>query len=104
MKILKAIIGGALMGAAVFFVPFMLIRVLLFVFVIGAIFRILGRGRWGRQGFGRRGFGGHNQFAFADYIRGMSDDEYNRFRKHFGDDRCNGRFQRQPETETKSSN
>jgi uncharacterized membrane protein len=84
MRMFKAIIGGALLGAALFFVPFILIRVFLFVLLIGFLFRLFGRGRW--HGQWNRGFGHSRQsrFAFPDYIRSMSDEEYSRFKQHFG--------------------
>lgn len=87
MKVLKAVIGGGLLGAAFFFIPFIVMRILLFMILIGFIFRLLGRSRWGRRGFDHHGFGRSKEFAFADYIRGMSDEEYNRFRQHFGNNR-----------------
>lgn len=87
MKTARAIIGGALLGAGFFFIPFILIRFLLFALLIGFVLRMFGRRGWGRW---RHDFGGRNRFAFADYIRGMSDEEYNRFRQHFDQD-CNPR-------------
>lgn len=92
MKIIKAMIAGGLFGAAFFFIPFIIMRVLFFLLIIGFIFRMVGRGRrWGRRG--SFPFGGRNQFALADYVRGMSDEEYSRFKQHFTDDTCD-RFQR----------
>ena len=101
MKILKGIMGGALFGAALFFIPFILMRVLFFFIIIGFIFRLVrgGRSRWGRGPFG--GWGGRKQFAFADYIRGMSDDEYNRFKEHFQEEHPWERHRRNQSTETK---
>ena len=98
MKIIKAIIAGGLIGAAFFFVPFIIMRVLFFLIIIGFIFRMLGRGRrWGRRGGFL--FGGRNQFALADYVRGMSDEEYNRFKQHFANDQ--DRYYRPSSTENK---
>ncbi len=99
MKIIKAIIAGGLIGAAFFFVPFIIMRVLFFLIIIGFIFRMVGGSRrWGRRG--GFPFGGRNQFALADYVRGMSDEEYNRFKQHFADDDRN-RFCRPSSTENK---
>lgn len=82
MKTVNTIIGGALLGAGFFFIPFIMMRFILFALFIAFLFRLFGRRHWRRWG---SRFGGRNQFAFADYIRGMSDEEYNRFRQHFGD-------------------
>ena len=42
----RPILAGVLIGAALFFVPFFLLRVALFVLLIGTLFRIFGRRRW----------------------------------------------------------
>jgi hypothetical protein len=47
---------------------------------VGMMFRM---SRFGGGGFSRR-------FAFADYIRGMSDEEYERFKSHFHSHGCHG--------------
>lgn len=73
----KAIIAGALIGAAFFFIPFIILRIFLFVLVLGTLIRIFGRGKWGR------GFGPGNRVAFADNIRNMSEEEYARFKQNF---------------------
>lgn len=77
MKTFKSIIAGALIGTAFFFIPFIILRVLLFALVIGALIRIFGRGRLGR------GFGWNNQLGFMNTIRSMSDEEYNHFKQNF---------------------
>ena len=75
MNIVRPIIAGILIGAALFFVPFFFVRFLLFVLVIGAIFRFFIGRRF--RGY-RRGF----DAAFTDNIRNMSDEEYNRFKQN----------------------
>ena len=79
MRIFKAIIAGALTGAALFFLPFFILRGVLFFLFIGAIIRFAIGRRFRRGGFGRRGFNP----MFADKIRGMSDEEYNHFKQNF---------------------
>jgi len=75
MSILKPMIAGILIGAALFFMPFFFVRFILFFLVIGAIFRFfIGRRYWGY----RRGFDAN----FTDNIRNMSDEEYNRFKQN----------------------
>ena len=73
-SILKPIIGGVVFGAALFFIPFFLLRVAAFFLIAGAIFRLFA---------GRRRFAGRfreHRLAFADNIRNMSDEEYAKFR------------------------
>lgn len=68
--IIKSVIGGALIGAAAFFAPFLLIKTVLFFFIIGAIFRMIFWRRmyhWGRP---------HMYMAMADKVRNMSEEEY----------------------------
>jgi len=74
-SIFKTIIAGALAGAALFFMPFFLLRVFAFFLIAGTFFRFfIGRGL-------RRGFGPGVRPAFADKIRSMSDEEYNQFKQ-----------------------
>lgn len=76
-SILKPILAGILIGAALFFMPFFLLRVLLVFLIIGGLFRLFrGSGFPGRYG---RNF----HPAFADNIRNMSDDEYNQYKQRF---------------------
>jgi hypothetical protein len=75
-SILKPILAGMLIGAALFFMPFFLLRVLVVFLIIGALFRLFG----GRGFRGRYGRGFHP--AFADRIRNMSDDEYNQYKQN----------------------
>lgn len=80
--VLKSILAGALLGAALFLLPFFLIRVFIFILIVGALFRLFGGGRFGR-GWGRHwGYGGSIP-AFADRIRQMSDEEYTEFKNGF---------------------
>ncbi len=79
MKIFRAIMIGALMGAALFFLPFFILRGFLFILFIGFIIRLVAFGRFRRGGWGGRGFNP----MFADKIRGMSDEEYNNFKQNF---------------------
>ncbi len=93
-SILKPILAGMLIGAALFFMPFFLLRVLLVFLIIGALFRLFG----GRGIRGRHGRGFHP--AFADSIRNMSDEEYNKYKQRFED--CGSRnSSKQSTTENK---
>ena len=73
----KPILAGILIGAALFFMPFFLLRVLIVFLIIGGLFRLFG-GRGFRSRYGR---GFHP--AFADKIRNMSDEEYNEYKQSF---------------------
>jgi hypothetical protein len=78
--LLKSIAAGLLIGLALFIMPFFLIRLAFFLLIIGALFRLFGRRRFGR------GWGpwGHSRMpAFADRIRQMSDEEYNQFKQRY---------------------
>lgn len=95
MRIFRAIIIGALTGAALFFLPFFFLRGILFFLFIGLIIRFAIGRRFRRGGFGGRGF----TPMFADKIRSMNDEEYNQFTQHFYN--ANGRGYRrnnQPDT------
>ena len=73
-QVLKTILFGALIGAALFYMPFFVVKVLIFFLIIGFIFRV----------FGRRRYYGPSGWAYADKIRGMSDEEYDSFKNKFG--------------------
>lgn len=75
MKFLKPILAGILIGAALFFMPFFVLRVVIVFLIIGALFRLFAGRRFGR-GYGR---GFHH--AYADNIRNMSDEEYKAFKQ-----------------------
>ena len=77
--LLKSILAGLLLGLALFVMPFFLIRLALFILIVGALFRLFGAGRF-RRGWGH-GYG--HMPAFADRIRQMSDDEYTEFKQRY---------------------
>jgi hypothetical protein len=79
-SILKPILFGVLFGAAAFFVPFMLIKMILFLMIISFIFRMF----W----WGGRGHRMHYQFAYADKIRNMSEEEYTAFKSNVNKGHC----------------
>jgi hypothetical protein len=88
-QLLKPVLLGILAGGVLFILPFFLLRTLLFVLLIGGLFRLLAGRRfgWGRYGYGPdRGHGPDRGFtpALADTIRSMSEEEYQVFRQRFG--------------------
>ena len=78
MQILKTAIAGALIGAALFWMPFFVLKVAVFVLIIGAFIGFFRSHRW-------RGSKG---WAFADRIRGMSDEDYSQFKEKWGSHHC----------------
>ena len=78
-QVLKTIIFGALVGAALFAAPFFALKVLLVFLFIGFIFRVFRGRRYHRFGGWRGPWG----WAYADKIRGMSDQEYDDFKEKF---------------------
>ena len=87
--LLRSIAAGLLIGAALFIMPFFLVRLVIFVLLISAVFRLFGGRRFRRGGWGRgRGYG--YMPAFADRIRQMNDEEYTQFKQRFERGRCEG--------------
>lgn len=91
----KSIVVGALVGVAFFMMPFFLIRAVLFIAILGGLFRLLGGRRLGRRGWGR-GYGRGYMPAFADQIRQMSDEEYNQFKQRYSRGYCGGYAEQNP--------
>lgn len=78
-QLLKTILFGALLGAAIFAAPFFALKVLIFFLFIGFIFRVFK----GRRHY-RRGYWGPGPLAYADKIRSMSDEEYEAYKEKCG--------------------
>ena len=78
-QVLKTIVFGALLGAALFAAPFFVLKVLAVFLIIGFLFRVFA----GRRYYHRRGWRGPWGWAYADKIRGMSDQEYEEFKEKF---------------------
>ncbi|MBA3679739.1 MAG: hypothetical protein H0W73_00910 [Bacteroidetes bacterium] len=76
-QILKTVLAGILAGVALFMMPFLLIKVLIFFLLIKAIFRLLG---------GRRRHH-HWQYAYAHKYKNMSEEERAAFTQKYGN-RC----------------
>ncbi len=80
MRIFRAIIAGILGGAALFFLPFFILRLFLFILFISLAIRlIIGIGFRRGSHWRERGFNP----MFADKIRSMSEEEYNGFKQKF---------------------
>lgn len=87
--LVKSILAGLLIGAALFIMPFFLLRFVVFFLIIGALFRLFGGRRFRRRGWGT-GWGDRRDYAFTDRIRQMSDDEYSQFKQRYAYDRYSG--------------
>ncbi len=81
MRIFRAIIAGILGGAALFFLPFFILRLFLFILFISLAIRLIVGVGFGRRGGYWRGRGFNPMFA--DKIRSMSEEEYNGFKQKF---------------------
>lgn len=81
--ILKAVIGGIIVGALAFFVPKVLLGLFFLCLIISAFHCCCGRHRCGSHRFGSK-----KMFYMADKIRKMSDEEYEEFKTVFGEDCC----------------
>jgi hypothetical protein len=82
--IARSVAAGLLLGVALFLLPFFLLRVALFVLLIGGAFRLIRGRRSERGGFGQGWHKSHWQgrrAAFADRIRTMTDEEYATFKQ-----------------------
>lgn len=85
--IVKAVIGGLIVGALAFFVPKALIGLVVLFMILHACHCCGGRHRCGGHRMGSK-----QMFYLADRIRKMSDEEFEEFKTVFGDDCCsNGR-------------
>lgn len=87
-RIIKPVLAGILLGAALFFIPFFVLRVTVFLLITGIMFSLFA----GRRRFAER------RTAFADHIRNMSEEEYNRFKADLSSG-CRGRSSSSSSTE-----
>lgn len=78
-QLIKTILGGALLGAALFYLPFFVLKVMVILLLIGFVSRFFGR---------RRGYKGPFGWAYADKIRSMTEDEYADFKERMSQRRC----------------
>ncbi len=76
-QILKTVLAGVLAGVAIFMMPFLLIKVLVFFLLIKAIFRLMG-GRRHHQ---------YWQYAYAHKYKNMSEEQRAAFTQKYGN-RC----------------
>lgn len=72
-QILKTVLAGVLAGVAIFMMPFIIIKVLIFFLLIKAIFRLMGGGR--RH---------HWRYAYAHKYKNMSEEERMAFKQKYG--------------------
>jgi hypothetical protein len=91
---IRRALGGVLLGAALFFMPFFVLKIFGFL-VIGGLFFWLFRGK---------GYGHHRWvMTHPDHIRSMSDEEYAQFKSKYVHD-CGSKKAKSEETpKTKES-
>ncbi len=81
--IVKAVIGGLIVGALAFFAPKVLLGLFIFCLIMSAFHCCGARHRCGGHRMGSK-----KMFYLADRIRKMSDEEYEEFKTVFGDECC----------------
>lgn len=78
-QVLKSILIGAVIGAALFFIPFPF-RFFFIFFLIFFVFRFFAWGRWGRRGWNRGNNGYHFwNPSYSQRWQSMSDEERKAF-------------------------
>lgn len=90
-SILCAVTGGILVGAAAFFMPHLLLGIIIFF----AIIRMLHCGCRSRRSCCGSSYGGHSHerlFYMADKIRKMSEEEYAEFKTKMGGGCCDSGY------------
>lgn len=93
-QLIKTILGGALLGAALFYIPFFILKVMVIFLLFSMMFRFFGR---------HRGYRGPYGWAYADKIRNMSDDEYANFKERMSQRRCGHPYHRAAHSNTEES-
>ena len=87
---------GVLLGAAVFFVPFLIVRTIFFFMIVGLFFRLFW---WGVRGRNHRM---RYHMAWADKVRNMSDEEYAAFKNRAGQHCYHHGFGHNPQSKNES--
>jgi hypothetical protein len=80
-QMIKLILGGALLGAGLFFVPFLILKVFLFFLVIGLFFKIFG---------GRRHHG--HYWSRLEYVRSLSNEDFEKYKNAHHMHGCGHRY------------
>ena len=86
-SILRAVVCGVIVGALAFFVPHLLLGILVFFFVV-RLFHCCGHRRHGCCGHGFHRGHSERLFYLADRVRKMTDEEYAEFKQKMGGDCC----------------
>jgi len=77
-QLLKTVLAGVLAGVALFMMPFIILKVLIFFLLIKAVFRLMG---------GKRRSHGRWQYAYAYKFKNMSEEDRAAFIQKYGN-RC----------------
>ena len=83
ISIFRSVLIGLLVGI-LFFVA---ARLVLILFIVGAIFKLSGNGKWRRKQWNER------RVVFMENVRGMNDEEFEDFKQDFeGNHRCHSKY------------
>lgn len=77
--VIKPILGGLILGAILFFFPFLAVKIFAFLLILGLIFWLFR---------GRRSYWRKYVMVHPDKIRSMSEEEYKTFKADFGRSHC----------------
>ncbi|MDG1332327.1 MAG: hypothetical protein P8P74_08345 [Crocinitomicaceae bacterium] len=83
ISVFKSILIGLLVGLLVVVAT----RLVIILLIVGAIFRLSGRGKWRRKQWKEK------RMAFVDKVRGMDDEEFKNFKENFeGNHGCHSNY------------
>lgn len=75
----KPVVFGIFLGAGLYFIPFFIFKMVLFIALVGGILRLF----WWRK----RGHYHHWHLAYAEKIRNMNEEEFTEYKNKMSD--CN---------------
>lgn len=78
ISIFRTILIGLLVGVLAFFA----IKLVVILLLVGAIFKLSGKGKWRREEWRA------HKLAYVDRVRNMSSEDYESFKSNFGKGRC----------------
>jgi uncharacterized membrane protein len=77
-SIFRSILIGLLLGVLVF----MATKLILVLLIVAAIFKLSGKGKWKKEQWKT------HKMAYADNIRTMRDEDYEKFKENYGQHHC----------------
>jgi len=76
-QMIKLILGGALFGAGLFFLPFLMLKVFLFFMILGFFFKLFG---------GRHRYAKH--WSKLEFVRSLSNEDFEKYKNSHGHYNC----------------